>query len=70
MTDELPFSKFGSWFEAQHGARTRSGMPNHSDQQLRNMVEDGKVAERVLASRELWDEKRTSALCAWRAREP
>lgn len=60
-------SEFAEWFSSQHGDRLRSGMPNQTDQQLRDMVQAGKVAERVLACRELWDEKQTSALYAWQA---
>ncbi|HOF31488.1 MAG TPA: hypothetical protein PK441_11615 [Burkholderiaceae bacterium] len=44
-------------------------MPNHTDQQLRDMVQAGRVADRVLAFRELWDDKRQSALYAWTARD-
>ena len=62
-------SEFDEWFVAQHRPRTYSGMPKHTDQQLRDMVQAGRVAERVLACRELWDEKHTSALYAWQARE-
>jgi hypothetical protein len=62
-------SEFADWFVAQHKPRTNSGMPNHTDQQLRDMVHAGRVAERVLACRELWDDKQTSALYAWQARE-
>jgi hypothetical protein len=43
-------------------------MPNQTDQQLRDMVQAGKVAERLLACRNVWDEKHTSALYAWQAR--
>jgi hypothetical protein len=62
-------SKFLTWFIEQHGDRDNSGMPYHTDQQLRDLVHAGKVAERVLSCRELWDEKRQSALYAWTARE-
>ena len=62
-------SEFMEWFVAQHKPRTDSGMPKHSDQQLRDMVQAGRVAERVLACRELWDDKKQSALYAWTARD-
>lgn len=62
-------SEFMEWFVAQHKPRTNGGMPNHNDQQLREMVQAGRVAERVLAFRELWDEKQKSALYAWQARD-
>jgi hypothetical protein len=62
-------SEFAEWFVAQHKSRDSSGMPNHTDQQLRDMVQVGRVAERVLACRELWDEKQRAALYAWQARE-
>ena len=61
-------SEFAEWFVKQHGARVQSGMPNQTDQQLRDMVQAGKVAERLLACRNVWDEKHTSALYAWQAR--
>ena len=60
-------SAFADWFVAQHKARTDSGLPNHTDLQLRDMVHAGKVADRVLACREMWDEKQQSALYAWTA---
>ena len=60
-------SEFLAWFTAQHKPRTDSGMPNHTDQQLRDMVNAGRVAQHVLECRELWDEKRQSALYAWTA---
>lgn len=62
-------SAFMRWFVEQHKPRADSGMPNHTDQQLRDIVQAGRVAERVLACRELWDEKQQSALYAWQARE-
>lgn len=58
-------SAFLAWFVEQHKGRTNSGMPNHTDQQLRDMAHAGRVADRVLACRELWDEKQQSALYAW-----
>jgi RNA polymerase-interacting CarD/CdnL/TRCF family regulator len=57
-------SEFMEWFVAQHKARTDSGMPSHTDQQLHDMVQTGRVADRVLACRELWDDKKQSALYA------
>lgn len=62
-------SEFQAWFEAQHGTRYRSGMSHCSDQALRDMVQAGRTAERVLACRELWDEKQQAALYAWQARD-
>ena len=62
-------SKFAEWFAAQHGKRT-ADMPDHTDQQLRELARLGRDAERALALRELWDEKRTSALYAWQASRP
>jgi len=62
-------SEFFEWFVEQHKERTKSGMPQHSDQQLRDIVQAGRVADRVLACRELWDEKQQAALYAWQARQ-
>jgi hypothetical protein len=62
-------SEFADWFVAQHGKRYSGGLQRYSDQQLRDMIEDGRTAERVLSERELWDKKRMSALYAWTARE-
>ena len=62
-------SEFSDWFIDQHKPRLFSGMPNHTDQQLRDMVQAGRVADRVLACRELWDEKQQSALYAWTTRK-
>lgn len=68
MSEPQIRSEFLNWFIGQHKPRTSSGMPNHTDQQLRDMAQAGRVAERVLACRELWDEKQQSALYAWTAR--
>lgn len=62
-------SEFLKWFTAQHGARERDGLPGHTDVQLQAMVNAGKEAERLLSSRERWDERRQSALYAWTARD-
>ena len=70
MRNKAAFDFFAVWFEAQHMHRMASGMPTHSDQQLRDMVQAGRVADRVLACRELWDEKRQSALYAWNTAKP
>ena len=67
MKGSMVKSEFMGWFVDQHKARTLSGMKNHSDQQLRDMVQTGRVADQVLACRELWDEKHQSALYAWQA---
>ena len=68
MSGEI-ISNFAAWFEAQHGKRTVSGMPNHTDQMLRDMADAGRIAERVLGCREVWDAQQKSALYAWQARE-
>jgi hypothetical protein len=60
-------SEFAEWFVAQHGPRDRSGLAPISDQQLRDRIQAGREADRVLAYRELWDEKEKSALYAWTA---
>lgn len=60
-------SEFMEWFVAQHKTRTDSGMPNHTDEDLRQMSQTGRIAERILACRELWDNKKNSALYAWQA---
>jgi hypothetical protein len=59
--------EFTEWFVAQHGQRSGSDMPNHTDAQLRDMVHAGQVAERVLERRRLWDDRRLAALKAWEA---
>ena len=61
-------SEFTEWFVAQHKLRTASGMPNHTDQQLHDIMQTGRVTKRMLACRELWDEKQQTALYAWQAR--
>ena len=70
MNNKAVSDSFAVWFEAQHMHRKASGMPMHSDQQLQSMVQAGRVADRVLACRELWDDKRQAALYAWNAAKP
>lgn len=64
-------SKFNDWFVEQHKSREYGGMEAHTDEELRAMIYAGRRAERVLARRELWDEKFQSALYAysWLVRE-
>jgi hypothetical protein len=62
-------SAFGEWFEAQHGKRLDGSALKYTDDELRAMIRLGEVAARSLEARKLWDEKRTSALYAWQARE-
>lgn len=60
---------FSDWFIAQHGPRERSGptgsVVNYSDDELKIAASRGEAAAAELKRRELWDEKRTSALYAW-----
>ena len=62
-------SAFADWFERQHGQRKRSGpdgsVVNFSDADLRMAISLGAAAADELRRRELWDERRTSALYAW-----
>jgi hypothetical protein len=60
-------SAFETWFIEQHGARENRDRGNRCDMELQSMVTTGKHAEIELARRELWDEKRQSALYAWTA---
>ncbi len=60
-------TNFQEWFAAQYGTRARNAMPSYTDKQLRDMVLDGKRAEKALAAREGWDAVRTAALSAWQA---
>ena len=60
-------SEFLAWFVAQHGPREQSS--DDSDLMLRSFIRAGKAAEEELAARELWDEKKQSALYAWTAKE-
>jgi hypothetical protein len=62
-------SAFETWFTAQHGPRNASGLQTRTDEELKDMVQAGKVAERALAARERWDAREESALYAWQARE-
>jgi hypothetical protein len=57
-------SHFLDWFVQQHGPRERL-FAHLSDDDLREFIEDGKRAAAILYHREVWDEKRTSALYAW-----
>lgn len=60
---------FSDWFVEQHGPRSRRGpsgsVANCSDDELKMAVSRGEAAAAELKRRELWDEKRTSALYAW-----
>ena len=57
-------------FKAQHGPRESGLLAGHSEQRLRDEVQRGKIAAAELEARQLWDEKRQSALYAWTARQP
>ena len=63
---------FSDWFETQHGPRTRSGpagsMVNYSDDELEMAKVRGEAAAAEIQRRQLWDEKRTSALYAWQVK--
>lgn len=61
-------SDFEEWFVAQHGPRITS-MEKYSDDQLRELVQHGRMADQELASRNLWDADKKSALYAWQARD-
>ena len=60
-------------FEEQHGPRIRSGptssVANYSDDELLLAAGRGAAAAAELRRRELWDEKRTSALYAWQVKD-
>ena len=66
-------SIFDNWFEQQHGPRHRRGasgsVVSHSDDELEMTVARGRAAQAELERRQMWDEKRTSALYAWQARK-
>lgn len=62
-------SKFNAWFVAQHGPRLQSGLCDLTDHQLRERIKAGREADRVLALRELWDDKQQSALYTWTAKD-
>jgi hypothetical protein len=65
-------SEFMKWFVAQHGGRDDGdawALKNKTDQELRDMIALGRKADQTLAHRELWDDKKTSALYAWQAAE-
>lgn len=59
-------SRFVEWFTAQHGKRNKE-LDHLSDQDLKHIIANGQLAARVLAQREMYDEKETSALYAWTA---
>lgn len=58
-------SDFETWFIAQHGPRNVELV---SDDELRDFIEAGKIAEHEQARRQIWDEKFQAALYAWQAR--
>jgi hypothetical protein len=60
---------FADWFTAQHGERSSKTSAHVRDDELTIMIERGQAARAELARRELWDEKRQSALYAWQARD-
>ena len=62
-----PKSEFEKWFIDQHGPRTEC--KEYTDKQLNDIVLAGDVANGELSERRLWDEKRQSALYAWRAKK-
>jgi hypothetical protein len=63
-------SEFAEWFVAQHGPRDGNdagSLKGKTDRELRDLIALGRMADQTLAHRELWDEKKTSALYAWQA---
>ena len=60
-------SEFSDWFKQQHGPRESGLLSGYSDLRLRDEIQRGKMAESELAARALWDDKRQSALYAWKA---
>lgn len=54
--------KFDEWFVAQNGKRE---LCDKSDQELADDMVRGKIAEREIDRRGLWDERRRVALYAW-----
>lgn len=59
-------SEFNAWFVEQHGKRKTI---KKTDDELSELIAAGKEAERELAFRILWDEKRLSASYAWTAQQ-
>lgn len=59
--------EFRGWFVAQHGERASRNSAHVTDDDLAIMIQRGKEAQAELTRRELWDEKRQSALYAWNA---
>ena len=60
-------SAFDTWFNAQHKHRTDSGFTEMSDEELKVISETGRIADRALIYRKLWDERQQAALYAWTA---
>jgi hypothetical protein len=59
-------SAFEKWFVAQHGHRPSKG---GADSDLLTQVLIGRVAEKELQSRRLYDARKQSALYAWTAKD-
>lgn len=62
-------SEFLDWFIAQHGKRESGLMMDRSDDQLRGLIQAGKIAAAQLEARDIWDARQASALYAWQARD-
>ena len=62
-------SEFLAWFVRQHGQRASGLMMDRSDDQLRGMIQAGKIAAAQLEARKEWDARQASALYAWQARD-
>jgi hypothetical protein len=57
---------FAAWFIAQHGKRPGDSL---TDEEMLRIIERGDDMRRVYRLRIDWDNRRTSALYAWQARD-
>jgi len=57
---------FSMWFETQHGMRPGGKL---TDQQMLDVMRAGDAMREDFRRRCNWDDRRTSALWAWQARE-
>lgn len=63
-------SRFGAWFTLQYGPRKYSGeFSNLNDAELQDLIDQGHRADREMARRHKWDERKQHALYAWCARD-
>lgn len=63
----MKHSEFNDWFVAQHGERAKAFW-GHTDLELVDIANRGDAARDELGRRQVYDERKESALYAWQVK--